>query len=115
MSKGFTTVDWNGHAIHLFHTIDGWWMFSKDVCDALGLKNKEVSRRLRKDQEEDNESSQEIQKYISCFPMRYEDGSSHDRLVVTEKGVQKIALHFPSKETEDFQEWACSVFRKVKK
>lgn len=39
--------NWCGHSIRFIERNGEWWAILKDICDALGLRSKNVQRRLQ--------------------------------------------------------------------
>lgn len=95
------TERWNGHEIR-FVNIEGEWMaVLKDVCSALELDVKNVSRSLGKE-------------VCKTHPLET-NGGVQKTLFTNEKGIFKAAFRSHKKEAEAFQDWVFDVLSQLRK
>ena len=125
--------DWQGYTIR-FVTVNGeWYAILKDICDALNLRTKDVSKRLspemlervRIDVSKDgltdcgyehkpvNTLSNDILgKDLGRFP-----GENRTRwmLAVNEQGIYQALFASRKLEAQKFQRWTFEVLKKLRK
>ena len=100
--------NWNGYDIRFVEHKGEWWAVLKDICDALGLRSKDVSQRLDPDMLE---------------RIRIEDGSndinsrgakSFWMLVVNEIGIYEALFASRRLEARKFRRWSASVLQRLR-
>lgn len=100
--------NWNGYDIRFVEINGEWYAILKDVCDALGLRSKDVSQRLDPDMME---------------RVRIEDGSndinsrgakSFWMLAVNEIGIYEALFASRRLEARKFRRWSASVMQKLR-
>lgn len=100
--------NWNGYDIRFVEHKGEWWAVLKDICDALGLRSKDVSQRLDPDMME---------------RIRIEDGSndinsrgakSFWMLVVNEIGIYEALFASRRLEARKFRRWTASVMQRLR-
>lgn len=100
--------NWNGYDIRFVECKGEWYAILKDVCDALGLRSKDVSQRLDPDMME---------------RVRIEDGSndinsrgakSFWMLAVNEIGIYEALFASRRSEARKFRRWSASVMQKLR-
>ena len=100
--------NWNGYDIRFVEHKGEWWAVLKDICDALGLRSKDVSQRLDPDMLE---------------RVRIEDGSndinsrgakSFWMLVVNEIGIYEALFASRRLEARKFRRWTASVLQRLR-
>lgn len=106
------TENWCGHDIRFVEINNEWWAILKDICDALGLRTKDVSQRLHPDMLE------RVAIEVS------EDGSNDIRsrgenktrwmLVVNEIGIYEALFASRRLEARKFRMWAGTVMQKLR-
>lgn len=105
--------NWCGYDIR-FVEVDGeWWAVLKDICDALGLKTFDISRRL------DSDMMERI--LIDTSDM----GSNHNRLrgenktrwmlALNESGIYEALFASRRLEARKFRKWTTTVLQKLRK
>lgn len=93
--------NWNGHSIRFVHVNSEWMAVLKDVCAALELDIKNVSRSLGKE---------------VCKTHPLETNGGVQRILLTnEKGIFKAAFRSHKKEAEAFQDWVCDILSQLRK
>lgn len=135
--------NWRGYDIR-FVDIDGeWWAILKDICDALGLKTFDVSRRLHPDMMErvlvetfvmgsnhvkyDNPlrvvrskaDSNDVRSDLTSFEMTSNTRGRGDRksmwmLAVNEAGIYQALFASRKLEARKFQLWTFDVLKKLR-
>ena len=102
------TENWEGYDIRFVEKDGEWWAILKDICDALGLRSKDVSQRLDPDMME---------------RVRIEDGSndinsrgakSFWMLAVNEIGIYEALFASRRLEARKFRIWTGTVLRKLR-
>lgn len=106
------TESWCGYEIRFLEVNGNWYAVLKDVCDALGLKTKHVSQRLRP------ETMERVLVDVS------EDGSNDLRsrgenktrwmLVVNESGIYEALFASRRLEARKFRNWTTEVLVKLR-
>ena len=106
------TENWCGYSIRFVEIKGEWWAILKDICDALGLRTKDVSQRLHPDMLE------RVSVKVS------EDGSSDLRsrgenetrwmLAVNELGIYEALFTSRRLEARKFRMWAGTVMKKLR-
>lgn len=106
------TENWCGYSIRFIEIKGEWWAILKDICDALGLRTKDVSQRLHPDMLE------RVSVKVS------EDGSSDLRsrgenetrwmLAVNELGIYEALFASRRLEARKFRMWAGTVMKKLR-
>ena len=106
------TENWCGHDIRFVEINNEWWAILKDICDALGLRTKDVSQRLHPDMLE------RVAVKVS------EDGSNDLRsrgenetrwmLAVNELGIYEALFASRRLEARKFRMWAGTVMKKLR-
>lgn len=119
------TENWCGHDIRFVEINGEWWAILKDICDALGLRSKDVSQRLYPDMLEHvpvevSRNSVRPNKYKTKF---HEDGSNDavkstftvHMLAVNELGIYEALFASRRLEARKFRMWAGTVMQKLRK
>lgn len=106
------TENWCGYDIRFIENNGEWWAILKDICDALGLRTKDVSQRLHPDMLE------RVAVKVS------EDGSNDLRsrgenetrwmLAVNELGIYEALFASRRLEARKFRMWAGTVMKKLR-
>ena len=106
------TENWCGYDIRFVEIKGEWWAILKDICDALGLRTKDVSQRLHPDMLE------RVAVKVS------EDGSNDLRsrgenetrwmLAVNELGIYEALFASRRLEARKFRMWAGTVMKKLR-
>ena len=103
------TENWEGYDIRFVEKDGEWWAILKDICDALGLRSKDVSQRLDPDMME---------------RVKIEDGSndinsrgakSFWMLAVNEIGIYEALFASRRLEARKFRRWSASVMQKLRR
>ena len=106
------TENWCGHNIRFTEINGEWWAILKDICDALGLRTKDVSQRLHPDM---------LQRVIVEIS---EDDSNDIRsrgenktrwmLAANELGIYEALFASRRLEARKFRMWAGTVMKKLR-
>lgn len=115
------TENWCGYDIR-FVEIDGeWWAILKDICDALGLKAFDVSRRLHPDMLErvavdtSNMGSNHDRSNHSSNGVRLRgENKTRWMLAVNELGIYEALFASRRLEARKFRMWAGTVMQKLR-
>lgn len=107
------TENWCGYDIR-FVEIDGeWWAILKDICDALGLRSKDVSRRLMPNMLQ--RVSIDTSRDDSNDVRSQGDNKSRWMLVVNELGIYEALFASRRLEARKFRMWAGTVLQKLRR
>lgn len=82
------TEIWNGYPIRFVEKDGEWWAVLKDVCDALGLKTYDVSRRIK-----DMVSTHNLETA----------GGKQQMLIVNEFGIYDTVFQSRKSEAKEFR------------
>lgn len=104
--------NWNGYDIRFIEHKGEWWAVLKDICDALGLKSKDVSQRLDPDM-------------LERLPINTSEIDSNDirskgdnkvrwMLVVNEIGIYEALFASRRLEARKFRRWTASVLQRLR-
>ena len=104
--------NWNGYDIRFIEHKCEWWAVLKDICDALGLKSKDVSQRLDPDM-------------LERLPISTSEIDSNDirskgdnkvrwMLVVNEIGIYEALFASRRLEARKFRRWTASVLQRLR-
>jgi len=107
------TENWCGYDIRFVEINGEWWAILKDICDALGLRTKDVSKRLQPDM-------------LQRIPIEVsEDGLNDVRspgdnntrwmLAVNELGIYEALFSSRKLEARKFRMWTGTVMQKLRK
>lgn len=106
------TENWCGHDIRFIDVKGEWFAILKDVCDALGLKSKDISQRLDSDMmtrvqvEASDVGSNEVRS----------PGENKTRwmLAVNELGIYEALFASRKLEARKFRRWSATVLQKLR-
>lgn len=93
------TENWNSYSIRFVERDGEWWAVLKDVCDALGLKTYDVSRRIR-----DMVSTHNLETA----------GGKQEMLIVNEFGIYDTVFQSRKPEAKDFRHWVYAMLRELR-
>lgn len=91
--------NWNGYCIRFVEKNGEWWAVLKDVCDALGLKTYDVSRRIR-----DMVSTHNLETL----------GGKQEMLIVNEFGVYDTVFQSRKPEAKEFRCWVYEMLKELR-
>ena len=106
------TESWCGHDIRFVEVNGEWYAILKDICDALGLRSKDVSQRLDPDMME-----------RVCVDTSEDDsngirsrGENKTRwmLAVNEIGIYEALFASRRLEARKFRRWSATVLQKLR-
>lgn len=103
--------NWKGYDIRFVEQDGEWWAILKDICDALGLRAKDVSQRLDPDM-------------MIRVRVGSKDGSNDVRsrgdnehrwmLAVNEIGIYETLFASRKLEARQFRRWSADVLKKLR-
>ena len=109
--------NWCGYDIRFVEINGEWWAILKDICDALGLKTFDVSRRIPKDWL--------TRIRINVCDMGSKDIRSNDpktrarktqyMLAVNEIGIYEALFASRKLEARKFRRWTATVMQKLRR
>lgn len=94
------TEEWSGYKIRFVLKDGEWWAVLKDVCDALGLEPRFVSRRLEKD-------------VLSKHPLETR-GGIQEMLIVNEYGIYDTVFQSRKPEAKAFRRWVYEMLKTLR-
>lgn len=93
------TEIWNGYPIRFVEKDGEWWAVLKDVCDALGLKTYDVSRRIK-----DMVSTHNLETA----------GGKQQMLIVNEFGIYDTVFQSRKSEAKEFRYWVYEMLKQLR-
>ena len=93
------TEIWNGYPIRFVEKNGEWWAVLKDVCDALGLKTYDVSRRIK-----DMVSTHNLETV----------GGKRQMLIVNEFGIYNTVFQSRKSEAKEFRYWVYEMLKQLR-
>lgn len=93
------TEIWNGYPIRFVEKDGEWWAILKDVCDALGLKTYDVSRRIK-----DMVSTHNLETA----------GGKQQMLIVNEFGIYDTVFQSRKSEAKEFRYWVYEMIKQLR-
>lgn len=93
------TEIWNGYPIRFVEKNGEWWAVLKDVCDALGLKTYDVSRRIK-----DMVSTHNLETA----------GGKQQMLIENEFGIYDTVFQSRKSEAEEFRYWVYEMLKQLR-
>lgn len=106
------TENWCGYNIRFVEIKGEWWAILKDICDALGLRSKDVSQRLHPDMLE--RVSIEVSEDGSNDLRSPGENKTRWMLVVNELGIYEALFASRRLEARKFRMWAGTVMKKLR-
>lgn len=106
------TENWCGHDIRFIDVKGEWFAILKDVCDALGLKSKDISQRL------DSDMMTRVQVEVSDVGSNEvrSPGENKTRwmLAVNELGIYEALFTSRKLEARKFRRWSATVMQRLR-
>lgn len=106
------TENWCGHDIRFVEINNEWWAILKDICDALGLRTKDVSQRLHPDMLE--RVTIEVSEDGSNDLRSRGENKTRWMLAVNELGIYEALFASRRLEARKFRMWAGTVMKKLR-
>ena len=104
--------NWCGHDIRFVDVKGEWFAILKDICDALGLKSKDISQRL------DPEMMTRVQVEVSNVGSNdvRSPGENKTRwmLAINELGIYEALFTSRKLEARKFRRWSATVMQKLR-
>ena len=91
--------NWNSYSIRFVEKDNEWWAVLKDVCDALGLKTYDVSRRIKD--------------MVSTHNLKT-SGGNQDMLIVNEFGIYDTVFQSRKAEAKEFRYWVYTMLKELR-
>lgn len=109
------TENWCGYDIRFVEVNGEWWAILKDICDALGLRSKDVSQRLYPNMLERVlvEASEDGSNDIGS--RQPGDNKTRWMLAVNELGIYEALYASRRLEARKFRIWTGTVMQKLRK
>ena len=110
------TENWCGYDIRFVEVNGEWWAILKDICDALGLRSKDVSQRLYPDMlqrvlvEASEDGSNDIR-----YSRQPGENKTRWMLAVNELGIYEALYASRRLEARKFRIWTGTVMQKLRK
>lgn len=116
------TENWCGHDIRFVEINGEWYAILKDICDALRLRSKDISKRLDPDMMERVQVEGERNRPTK-YKENYEDGSNDVvnrkntfwMLAVNELGIYEALFASRRLEARKFRRWSSTVIQKLRR
>lgn len=106
------TENWCGYDIRFVEIKGEWWAILKDICDALGLRTKDVSQRLHPDMLK--RVAVEVSEDDSNDLRSPGDNKTRWMLAVNELGIYEALFASRRLEARKFRMWAGTVMQKLR-
>lgn len=106
------TENWCGYNIRFVEIKGEWWAILKDICDALGLRTKDVSQRLHPDMLE--RVSVKVSEDGSNDLRSRGENQTRQMLAVNELGIYEALFASRRLEARKFRMWAGTVMKKLR-
>lgn len=100
------------HRVRFIEYNGEWWAVLKDICDALGLRSKDVSQRLNPDMME--RISVDVSKDGSNDIRSRGENKTRQMLVVNEYGIYEALYASRKLEARKFRQWSATVMKKLR-
>lgn len=105
--------NWQGYDIRFVEVNGEWWAVLKDICDALGLRSKDVSQRLHPDMM--TRVCVETSKDDSNDVRSPGDNKHRWMLAVNEMGIYEALFASRKLEARKFRFWSANIIKKLRK
>ena len=106
------TENWCGYNIRFTEINGEWWAILKDICDALGLRTKDVSQRLHPDMLQ--RVIVEVSEDDSNDLRSRGENKTRWMLAVNELGIYEALFASRRLEARKFRMWAGTVMKKLR-
>ena len=106
------TENWCSYNIRFVEIKGEWWAILKDICDALGLRTKDVSQRLHPDMLE--RVSVKVSEDGSNDLRSRGENQTRQMLAVNELGIYEALFASRRLEARKFRMWAGTVMKKLR-
>lgn len=104
--------NWCGHDIRFVDVNGEWFAILKDVCDALGLKSKDISQRLDSDMM--TRVKVEASEVVSNDVRSPGENKTRWMLAVNELGIYEALFTSRKLEARKFRRWSATVMQKLR-
>ena len=106
------TEKWCGHDIRFVDVKGEWFAILKDVCEALGLKSKDISQRLDSDMM--TRVQIEVSDVVSNDIRSPGENKTRWMLAVNELGIYEALFTSRKLEARKFRRWSATVMQKLR-
>lgn len=97
------TEIWNGNEIRFVEKDGEWWAVLADLCKPLGIRQRDVSYRLKK------------KGVVSNVPLPDKRGVTQNYLIVNEKGVYNTIFASKKRIADEFRDWVMDLLVELRK
>lgn len=104
--------NWNGHDIRFVEVKGEWFAILKDICDALGLKSKDISQRLDTDMM--TRVQVEVSDVVSNDVRSPGENKTRWMLAISELGIYEALFTSRKLEARKFRRWSATVMQKLR-
>ena len=104
--------NWCGHDIRFVDVKGEWFAILKDVCDALGLKSKDISQRL--DTEMMTRVQVDVSDVVSNDVRSPGENKTRWMLAINELGIYEALFTSRKLEARKFRRWSATVMQKLR-
>lgn len=104
--------NWCGHDIRFVDVKGEWFAILKDICDALGLKSKDISQRL--DTEMMTRVQIEASNVVSNDVRSPGENKTRWMLAINELGIYEALFTSRKLEARKFRRWSATVMQKLR-
>lgn len=104
--------NWNGHDIRFVEVKGEWFAILKDICDALGLKSKDISQRL--DMGMMTRVKIEVSDVDSNDVRSPGENKTRWMLGINELGIYEALFTSRKLEARKFRRWSATVMQKLR-
>lgn len=106
------TEKWCGYDIRFVEECGEWWAILKDICDALGLKVKDVSKRLDSDMM--IRVAVDVSKNDTNDLRSRGENKTRWMIAVNELGIYEALFSSRRLEAHKLRRWTATVLRKLR-
>ena len=104
--------NWCGHDIRFVDVKGEWFAILKDICDALGLKSKDISQRL--DTEMMTRVQVDVSDVVSNDVRSPGENKTRWMLAINELGIYEALFTSRKLEARKFRRWSATVMQKLR-
>ena len=104
--------NWCGHDIRFVEINGEWFAILKDICDALGLKSKDISQRL--DTEMMTRVKVDASEVVANDLRSPGENKTRWMLAINELGIYEALFTSRKLEARKFRRWSATVMQKLR-
>ena len=108
--------NWNGYDIRFVEVRGEWYAILKDICDALKLRSKDISKRLDPDMMERVlvEKLSDSTSFEPSLNRKRGDWKTHWMIAVNELGIYEALYASRKLEARKFRRWSGTVMQRLR-